>query len=304
MAFSVAVNCPPLSREGIAGLVAEVSGDRVLSLTAVWLQIQPEVEASESDLPTFAACYPLMQREHGFMILAPRLPEVVECVSSLGSSSSLDVVTWDATVDIVGTRGRSLGTADCFLADLSWDVAGLFLKALSSRSRTYRNVHLLQFVINGSAGKPSASSALQLAEEWISAGDGGLDEDTVQEYHTGEEFEEDAPPTPSIAPAGAEVGALQKEIEKLRQELKARSAPDQVVPRLPAGRHGQEQRLFARPQDPSGLPSPDLQKLRMMAGNPPGRLGNAVAKQGQPDLPDQALLETVHAVRMMWTPAR
>ena len=33
----------------------------------------------------------------------------------------------------------------------------------------------------------------------------------------------------------------------------------------------------------------------MMAGNPPGRLGNAVAKQGQPDLPDQALLETVHA---------
>ena len=110
MAFSVAVNCPPLSREGIAGLVAEVSGDRVLSLTAVWLQIQPEVEASESDLPTFAACYPLMQREHGFMILAPRLPEVVECVSSLGSSSSLDVVTWDATVDIVGTRGRSLGS--------------------------------------------------------------------------------------------------------------------------------------------------------------------------------------------------
>lgn len=277
------ISRPSLTEEDIRACVAGVNPSAALSLSAVWLPVDPEQSSSSG--ATFLSCFPVMCRENGFMLLVPDVAGAELAIQTAAEGSSLVPAVYHGNVEVQGLRGKALGSTLCILVDLAWDVVSKFVKSAVLRGAQARNTSVLHFKVGASTGRPVASSAIALADEWVGAG-AGLPETSAQEYLTGEELvadeAEDFGQPLSEAPSLLdEATALQNRVAELEKELaKARAVKTPAMPRMPApvlgGRHGPEQRLFG--QSPSVLGASELARLQQLAGSPPGRLGSAVAR--------------------------
>lgn len=299
---SATVKGSPLTWEELVGFVRGVNESSVLSLTSIWIPV--DTEGQEAGTVTVGACFPVLVRSNGFMLLIPKDDEVRLAIVQASSEGQVEPVFWDGTVGIVSSRCKALGSAECQLVDLGWEAVGSFFKSTVLRGGAARNTRVIHFQVDGQSGRPAAASALQLAETWLGAGS-GLDEEVAADYHTGVEFEESegGVPSPSLAPAGdpGEVSQLKERLKALEAEL-ARARQPVVQPKPPAlpglpggGKHGGEQRLFGSPAASAGLRADELAKLQQLAGNPPGRLGAAVQRQGAGPQSLYPMLEGLHA---------
>ena len=253
----------PLSEEAIRGLV-EAANAPGSSLPQVHLVIEGE--------PILRALCSLVRvRAGGFMVAVPLTPEVEaffleEDVDEQDRQFGLS----QQVVEFETTRGRSLGAELLLLVDVPWDRASLFSRVSTLRGDAARA--LVRFSVNGTVARPVQASLLDAAAAWITS---QMDEDTAGEYATADEAlpgDQDlamdgVPATgPELHVEGdrlqGQVLALQEELRKLRLERAQGSGL--------AGGSG-EPMLGRQPQ--AALGPGVMEKLRMMAGGAPARLG-------------------------------
>ena len=235
------------------------------------------------------------------MLLIPKSDEIQTAILHASSESQVEPVFWDSEVTVVSSRSKVLGLAECQLVDLGWEAISSFFKSTVLRGAAARNTRVVHFQVGDQSGRPSASSALRLAETWLGEG-AGLDAEVTADYHTGVEYEESDVPSPSLAANGdqGEVAQLKERMRALEAELARARQPvippgPSTVPLLPGAKHGAEQRLFGTQPASSGLNSEELMKLQQLAGTPPGRLGAAVQRQSLRQQQMYPMLEGLHA---------
>ena len=280
---------PPLTWEEVVGFVRGVDERSVLSLTSIWIPLEAEDPKSAGSVAV-GACFPILVRSHGLMLLIPKSDEIQTAILHASSESQVEPVFWDSEVTVVSSRSKVLGLAECQLVDLGWEAISSFFKSTVLRGAAARNTRVVHFQVGDQSGRPSASSALRLAETWLGEG-AGLDAEVTADYHTGVEYEESDVLSPSLAANGdqGEVAQLKERMRALEAELARARQPvipprPSTVPLLPGAKHGAEQRLFGTQPASSGLNSEELMKLQQLAGTPPGRLGAAVQRQSLTDV--------------------
>lgn len=278
MAAPVAPVRPPLSDRELEEVINGVTEHRVQSLMPVWLPMPAE---EGSDNVVFGSCYPLMSRASGFMMIFPAHSGIQEQLIAVAAEigGGVEPAFYEGTVDVVGSRGRALGSATAVLVDLSWEFVEKLVKAALLRGATARTTTVKTFKVEDTVGKPAAASSLELANQWISS---ELDDDTAQEYLTGVEQEEELEPQ---EPAQDEAENLRARVAQLESELKAAQLAKPAVGAAPSrplarGKHAPEQQLFVHPT-PKMSPV-DLRRLQQLAGAPPDRLGQVVQKRAEP----------------------
>lgn len=291
---------PPLTWEEVVGFVRGVDERSVLSLTSIWIPLEAEDFQSAGSVAV-GACFPILVRSHGLMLLIPKSDEIQTAILHASSESQVEPVFWDSEVTVVSSRSKVLGLAECQLVDLGWEAISSFFKSTVLRGAAARNTRVVHFQVGDQSGRPSASSALRLAETWLGEG-AGLDAEVTADYHTGVEYEESDVPSPSLAANGdqGEVAQLKERMRALEAELARARQPvippgPSTVPLLPGAKHGAEQRLFGTQPASSGLNSEELMKLQQLAGTPPGRLGAAVQRQSLRQQQMYPMLEGLHA---------
>lgn len=291
---------PPLTWEEVVGFVRGVDERSVLSLTSIWIPLEAEDFQSAGSVAV-GACFPILVRSRGLMLLIPKSDEIQTAILHASSESQVEPVFWDSEVTVVSSRSKVLGLAECQLVDLGWEAISSFFKSTVLRGAAARNTRVVHFQVGDQSGRPSASSALRLAETWLGEG-AGLDAEVTADYHTGVEYEESDVPSPSLAANGdqGEVAQLKERMRALEAELARARQPvippgPSTVPLLPGAKHGAEQRLFGTQPASSGLNSEELMKLQQLAGTPPGRLGAAVQRQSLRQQQMYPMLEGLHA---------
>ena len=216
--------------------------------------------------------FPIMVRAGGFMVASPSSPiaqaalEAVDC-----GLENIEPAVYHGTLQLETTRGRRLGEADAILVDFPWAAATVFSPSSAMKSLPPGEVKAIQFTKDNALGRPTRQSAEDLAARWIGS---TLDEETAQEYLTGEELE--PVEEPESQPPGAEavsadvVQALQQRILELERQVQTPQTGTTV--------------LEAKPKAPALLNLPattpgtiDWSKLQQLAGSPPPRVGKQEA---------------------------
>ena len=230
-------------------------------------------EKDEEDVDGFnmAVVFPIMVRAGGFMVASPSSPiaqaalEAVDC-----GLENIEPAVYHGTLQLETTRGRRLGEADAILVDFPWAAATAFSPSSAMKSLPPGEVKAIQFTKDNALGRPTRQSAEDLAARWIGS---TLDEETAQEYLTGEELE--PVEEPESQPPGAEVSAdvvqaLQQRILELERQVQTPQTGTTV--------------LEAKPKAPALLNLPattpgtiDWSKLQQLAGSPPPRVGKQEA---------------------------
>lgn len=179
-----------------------------------------------------------------------------------------------------------------------------FLFWLNTQKCSVQNASLVQFEIEGRVGRPTKSSAKDLADTWI---DSEMDPAAAQEYHTAEEGAEPEEPClevprhglvqPHQEQASETEGdltmlSMQRRIAELEVELKNRGpARVPMMPSLPS----KTPPLFNSPSRPSVLLPEEMHRLQQLAGVPPPRAALAETRRKSVnfpvDLQDSALAE-------------
>ena len=209
--------------------------------------------------------YVLRVRGDGFMVAAPAAEEVVAFFSGAEVSEIFAVQHVDE-LQVETTRGRQSGSAAAVLIDVPGSEVGNFRRPVRGTSR----LPLFKFEVEGVMVRPNRAAALRAAEEWIAQ---TMDEDTAGEYGTaGSELEEGAE---EVLPNGVDQNAylqLQAELDRARQELAARARADrqsvqtgQILAQQTPGLLG------SVPPAPASQTA--LERLRMLAGPAPSRIG-------------------------------
>ena len=162
--------------------------------------------------------------------------------------------------------------------DLPWAAATSFSPSSALKSLPPGEAKAVQFSKDNALGRPTKQSAEDLAAHWIGS---TLDEETAQEYLTGEELPEleavEEPGTQANGGGGASadvVQALQQRIFELERQVSTQQTGASA--------------LEAKPKAPAllNLPSTtpasiDWAKLHQLAGSPPPRVGKQEASRAQ-----------------------
>lgn len=130
---TIDLNRPPLTRAELERFASEVSADRSLSLTALWLALPPS--EAEAGKPVFGCCFLVMVRFHA---------GVQEALVELSTGLGVDAVLSTGLVQVCNTRGRILGEQEALLVDLPWEAAPSFSKATTLRG-SLREAVLVSF---------------------------------------------------------------------------------------------------------------------------------------------------------------
>lgn len=275
MASGASVN--HLDQQSLVELAQKSSSSKVLSRVHF-----PLAEASGADSAVVAVCHVVYVRQGGFMLVIPDTDQVRQTISDLGTEPDDKAASYEGLVEVTTSRGRSLGFAKILLVDFPWVLAGAFTKS-NTRSPALRNATLIQMSVDGQAGLPVKDQIFALADQWIAT---GLDDDTAQDYLTGEEVADgllDAPPQePSEQEASAEVAERQNllsRIASLETQLKhAMAAPPKpsVAVGGALGKTASPQ-LFGAPT--SQLDPQQWAHLQQLAGAPPPRVGQVETRR-------------------------
>ena len=258
-----------LTRRAIEELVAKSTR----AISPILLAFEKDEEDSEAY--NMVVVFPVMVRAGGFMVACPFSPvaqaalEAVDC-----GEEGVEPAVYQGTLQLETTRGRRLGDVDALLVDFPWAAAKAFSPSSSMKLLPPGEAKAIQFSVENSLGRPTKQSAEDLAGRWIGS---TLDEETAQEYLTGEEVPELELGQEPVAPANGGDGAPADVVQALQQrifelEQQARRAKVEVPfapakPKAPA--------LLNLPQGtPGGI---DWAKLQQLAGPPPPRVGKQEA---------------------------
>ena len=146
-----------------------------------------EKDEEDADGFNMAVVFPIMVRAGGFMVASPSSPiaqaalEAVDC-----GLENIEPAVYHGTLQLETTRGRRLGEADAILVDFPWAAATAFSPSSAMKSLPPGEAKAIQFTKDNALGRPTRQSAEELATRWIGS---TLDEETAQEYLTGEELE-------------------------------------------------------------------------------------------------------------------
>ena len=218
---------------------------------------------SEGDPPFRALCFLLRVRSGGFMVAAPLLPQVDPFFQEEGLAEEDRLfASTQAEVQMETTRGRAVGQVPVLLVDVPWEYSSFFTRAPALRGEAARQ--LLRFQHQGGVVRPTKAALIEAANAWVTS---HMDEDTAGDYASAESGA-DMPPLIPVEEDG-HVEQLQQRIAELEAELAVR-------PRVPAGA---PERATSRPAPmlggtPTAAADPHvMEKLRMLAGGAPTRLG-------------------------------
>lgn len=273
-----------LTQEEATELAFKSSAGKVLSGLHLPLAEQPNVE----DPFGLAVVYLLHVRTGGFMIVAPHSQFLQEVLQGLVEDESVPVPYFHpCEVDVETNRGRRLGVASAMLVDLSWEFLASFKVAAILRGAA-RNMRLLQLEVDGTACRPVKASAFAAADEWISSG--GLEEEVMEEYLTGQEYQDpegepellgDTPAPVVTSPPPQVVAQLQQRIQELEAQLSQQPKASAPVAPSVMPIHPKTPPLFGIPER-TRLTTPELQRLQTLAGSPPPRVSSAEKRRPAP----------------------
>lgn len=266
----------PLSFDDVWALVHQHKSSRTLP-TAVLIG---EIEEREVKI----LCYLLRCRTAGFMILAPAIPEVAAVLEQLVDSDGLPlVVTRESTVNLEDARGRKFGSGPVFLADLASECCQNFSRTPALRGAAQQG--LLRLQVEGTVAKPSARSAMTVADQWIAEMSG--QDDALLEYFTAEDEQPEEVGAPPLGSIDADVlQQMQARINELEASLVDR--PPRPVIDLEPRPKALPGRSVLFEAVPNGVDEAAMQRLRQLAGPPPARLSRTEAL---PAPAQQAFLE-------------
>ena len=290
---TIDLNRPPLTRAELERFASEVSADRSLSLTALWLPLSPTEE--EAGKLVLGCCFLVMVRSGGFMLVCPASDRLQEALVELSTNLGVDSVLSTGLVQVCNTRGRILGEQEALLVDLPWEAAPFFSKATTLRG-SLREAVVISFSAGSTAGRPIASSAIEAGNTWIGE---DMEHGRASDYVTGEEFEEDfQPPSPAEEEAedtGPQVAELQNRIQALEAELAASrpvSRGPTIIQANPKPRAQGAGTVSFYGQQSSQLNAEDWAKLKRVVGSPPAKLGAAEARRASGHLGRTATADT------------
>eukprot|EP00438_Fugacium_kawagutii_P020410 Skav231248 [mRNA] locus=scaffold411:263484:265801:+ [translate_table: standard] len=225
-------------------------------------------------------------REHGFLAIFPNLPEITETLNAfVVGAGEESVILSDVIVDMVSVRGRELAPCSVLLADLPWSYLSLFRAGPGKR-----HLKLLNFAVDDVAARPVAGSVDDAAAAWIHT---MLSPDTADEYASafevapedidGEPLSDPAVERLAGQPQAAEIFELQTKVAELQSLLEAQ----RVGSHQHGGAEGSVQRsaapgIFDQGAGPRSLSAAELDRLQLVAGPAPRRLGRTEALPGQP----------------------
>ena len=130
--------------------------------------------------------FPVMVR--GFMIALPLSPIAQAAIEAIDyGSEGMEPAFYQGVLQLETARGRRLGGVEALLADLPWGAIGAFSPSGSMKLLPPGETKAIQFTSENTLGRPVKQSAEELATTWISS---TLDEETAQEYLTGEKVPE------------------------------------------------------------------------------------------------------------------
>ena len=296
MAEATTLNRSPLTRAEVEGLASAVDPNNSLSLGGIWLHLRPDGEDPQKTV--VALFHVVLVRQGGFMIIGPDRSEYGTALENLGTINNvIEPAFHTGAVQFVTSRGRPLGAVDCLLADLPWEAVEKFYLAASLKSNLGKHVHVDRVAVAGAVGKPSAGSAIVLAQQWIS---GSLDEETAEEYHTALERAEESHDGASLDPADQTelLQSMQQQLLELQNQVKEYHASRPNLghiapPKPPLAQQPHQPGLFQG--QTSSLGSAEWGRLQRLAGAPPTRVGTGEPRQGvqsaQAMLADQHLAE-------------
>ena len=250
--------------------------------------------------PDLALCYLIYIRAGGMMLAIPKSDLVHASIQD--SEASVHGAPEFSTVvaDMENSRGRLLGSTEVELVDLPWTFVTLFL--VSSKVGLLRGGNYIGFEVEGQPARPVRDGLQDLAHSWIS---GAMEEDTAQEYLTGEEI--DPSPTPPHEEAVDPAVVVESQKARIAELEKALAESQAARPRGPgpsskatgasaaAGLPTSKAPGLFPDQSRSQLSSEDWTKLQRLAGTPPPRVGSVEDRRSAPTrkvlFQDQTLAE-------------
>jgi hypothetical protein len=257
-----------LDQDSLEKLSAAASPGKFLS--QIHFVIEPTEEGAN---PVVAVCSVVYVRHGGFMLAIPNSDFLQEAL--MGLSLGDDVPAFRAvSVEVLTSRGKSLGVTDMLLVDLPWTAASAFCQPVSFRGAKFKDADQIRPEVNGQAGRPSRDQILAAADAWVGS---GMDEDTAQEYLTGEEapdqqFSEPyAPSEPRPAPADYQ------QLVKRVAELESRLTAAQQVPAAPPRSAAKAPPLFGAQTSP--LDADQWNRIQKLAGSPAPRVGSVETRR-------------------------
>ena len=198
-------------------------------LSHIHFVIEPTEEGAN---PVVAVCSAVYVRHGGFMLAIPNTDFLQEAL--MGLSLGDDVPAFRAvSVEVLTSRGKSLGVTDMLLVDLPWTAASAFRQPVNFRAAKFKDADQIRPEVNGQAGRPSRDQILAAADAWVGS---GMDEDTAQEYleeAPDQQFSEPYAPS-EPRPAPADYQQLVKRVAELESRLTAvQQVPSRVLQRKP-----------------------------------------------------------------------
>ena len=275
MASSTSVKWVPLTRTQAEAAASEVREDQPLSLAGLWVDLGTIGEDPAKQC--LGMVFLVLVRGGGFMLLMPRVEDFVNKIDSINADLELEPALHEGEVALVTVRSRAIGSSPALLVDLPWTALPYFSKATVLRGATAKAVIQVGFELDGVAGRPTAKSALDLANQWLS---GDLDAATAEDYATGIELlpeeEEHIGDTGTDDP-DVRVASLQQKLVQMEKELAAARAVTATPPSTAPAAGRTSASLFAGQSNT--LSEADMVRLQRLAGPPPSRGHGASAKK-------------------------
>ena len=258
----------PLDREAMEALASEMSQPNRKHLASLWLPL-----TEDGDRRKIGVCHLVYIRE-GFMIVHPEDTDIRDHIQSF--QENVDVpASQECSVSVGTGRGKVLGAQRAVLVDLPWTAVAEFSHPLLLRGTAARAFSLIRFAVEGVEGRPTLKSVRDQADQWATSGT--MEDDTLQDYLTGEEVAEAPDGDQATRPAEKEdaqelteqlLGRI-AELEKAMQNNPGPSAP--AVPpgsgyQAPVPKH---RGLFEPNQNTAPISNADWEKLHRLAGPPP-----------------------------------
>ena len=254
-----------LSQRALEELVARSTK----AISPILLPFEPDDE--DPDGYNMVVVFPVMLRAGGFMLAVPLVPAAQAAIEAIDcGTEGVEPAFHRGALQLETARGRRLGSVDALLADLPWTAISAFSPSGAMKGLPPGEAKAIQFSHEDVLGRPTKQSAEDLATAWISS---TLDEETAQEYLTGEEVpelevvEDPVPRAQEDSGISADVvQALQQRIMELERQVQP-TAP-------PATKVGASPKAPALLNIPASAPNNiDWNRLHQLAGSPPPRIG-------------------------------
>ena len=281
----------PCTRESLVQAVERSMSGRTLSSVHAFLTDLGGVEGQHPSVQ----CYAVYIRDGGFMVVFPANEDIRSAVQAMDRKDAVEEPAfYEGEVRSESMKGKAGDLIPVFLVDFPWAMVGYFAFSTGLKSNLLKQV-VFPFGSGEQKVRPARVSTFNLADEWISQG--GMDEDTAQDYLTGEDAEEELeqaklalgrqrPLTRPIAPDSQadDPEELKARVLELEQQLKDAQRTKPQGPSGFVGATAQAPPLFQNSAARGEIRAEDWARLQQLAGPAPTKMVRAEAQRprGQP----------------------